>query len=145
MSSPDEGVESGNASGSIMNLDSEVELSCFSSSLMQTSSSMMQGEPPTDGRKRSVCQDISSDDLHLLCDLFYLPYEHGAQGIHIMQEFQWLKTNSNVIAGASSKDKCKPEVSFEKFSFTSLERGFDRWLFVFRCQSGSRGQRCLMS
>jgi protein O-GlcNAcase/histone acetyltransferase len=61
-------------------------------------------------RKPTISQELNGDDLLLLCDLFYLPYEHGGQGIQIMEEFQWLKSNSNVIAGATAKDKLKPEV-----------------------------------
>ena len=54
--------------------------------------------------------DLGVPDLQFLCDLFYLPFEHGTQGLHILTEFQWLKTNSNLVAGISTQDKAKPEV-----------------------------------
>ena len=40
---------------------------------------------------------LTCDDLLLLCDLFYLPFEHGRQGLLILQEFHWLKSNAHVI------------------------------------------------
>lgn len=46
------------------------------------------------------------DDLVLLCDLFYLPFEHGSQGVQILQEFYWLHTNAYLVAS----DETKPEV-----------------------------------
>lgn len=55
--------------------------------------------------------ELTVEDLQLLCDLFYLPFEHGNQGLQILHDFQWLKTNSNLVAGISEADKSKPEVS----------------------------------
>nr|SVE78081.1 EOG090X01OH [Daphnia lumholtzi] len=41
---------------------------------------------------------LSVDDLCLLCDLFYLPFEHGPQGMQLLQEFNWLKLNAHLVA-----------------------------------------------
>ena len=41
--------------------------------------------------------EITSDDLSLLCDLFYLPFEHGTKSLVILNEFYWLKNNANVL------------------------------------------------
>ncbi|CAF0851880.1 unnamed protein product, partial [Didymodactylos carnosus] len=42
----------------------------------------------------SIINDsLTIDDLRLLVELFYLPYEHGQIGIQLLQEFHWLKTN----------------------------------------------------
>lgn len=59
---------------------------------------------------------ITIDDLGLLCDLFYLPFEHGSRGLKLLVEFNWLKSNSNVIlhersAGGDANKGTKPEVS----------------------------------
>lgn len=43
-------------------------------------------------------RDLQYEDLLLLCDLFYLPFEHGAQGLQILQEFNWLKSNAHLVA-----------------------------------------------
>lgn len=51
--------------------------------------------------------------MALLCDLFYLPFEHGGQGLQLLQEFNWLKSNAHLVIGASRVDKnisVKPEV-----------------------------------
>ncbi|XP_030562779.1 protein O-GlcNAcase [Drosophila novamexicana] len=61
---------------------------------------------------------INLDDLSLLCDLFYLPFEHGSRGLKLLSEFQWLKVNANVLlhdraAGGGHPDAkaIKPEIS----------------------------------
>nr|CAG4651614.1 EOG090X01OH [Triops cancriformis] len=40
---------------------------------------------------------LTVDDLLLLCDLFYLPFEHGPQGLQLLHEFNWLKRNVHCI------------------------------------------------
>lgn len=46
---------------------------------------------------------ITIDDLLLLCDLFYLPFEHGAKAIHLLNEFQWLKSNAHTLVAHKNK------------------------------------------
>lgn len=36
-------------------------------------------------------------DIALLCDLFYLPFEHGGSGTQILHDFNWLKTHAHVV------------------------------------------------
>jgi protein O-GlcNAcase / histone acetyltransferase len=52
---------------------------------------------------------ITFDDILLFCDLFYLPFEHGKQGVLLLNEFHWLKINANVLSKNKKNDKC-PEV-----------------------------------
>ena len=33
---------------------------------------------------------ITIDDLCLLCDMFYLPYQHGSRAVELLQELSWL-------------------------------------------------------
>ncbi|XP_026475031.1 LOW QUALITY PROTEIN: protein O-GlcNAcase-like [Ctenocephalides felis] len=56
--------------------------------------------------------DAEKLDLVLLCDLFYLPFEHGSQGLQLLQEFHWLKTNAQlvIISNRSNETMSKPEV-----------------------------------
>ncbi|KAH8264228.1 hypothetical protein KR038_004797 [Drosophila bunnanda] len=60
---------------------------------------------------------ITGEDLGLLCDLFYLPFEHGSRGLKLLSEFNWLKGNANVIlqdrsaVGGDAGKSTKPEVS----------------------------------
>ncbi|XP_039760724.1 protein O-GlcNAcase isoform X3 [Pararge aegeria] len=40
---------------------------------------------------------LTADDLLLLCDLFYLPFEHGSRGLRMMHDFHWLTTHAASI------------------------------------------------
>lgn len=40
---------------------------------------------------------LTIEDLSLLWDLFYLPFEHGGQAIQLLQEFNWLKSNADIV------------------------------------------------
>lgn len=56
-------------------------------------------------------QVITVEDLYLLCDLFYLPFEHGSRGFKLLNEFNWLKANASVLLFGRKKDEApKPEV-----------------------------------
>ena len=44
---------------------------------------------------------LTHDDLALLCDLFYLPFEHGGQGLQLLHEFNWLKSNAHLVTHAN--------------------------------------------
>ncbi|KAK3704743.1 hypothetical protein QZH41_009743 [Actinostola sp. cb2023] len=44
--------------------------------------------------KRSHTNALTTDDLLLLVDLFYLPYSHGIKAKQIVSEFKWLKNNA---------------------------------------------------
>ena len=61
---------------------------------------------------------LTTADLLLLCDLFYLPFEHGTYGIQLLQEFNWLKSNAQVLCHKSNKqqDFRKVDVSSAPFS-----------------------------
>ncbi|XP_059468397.1 protein O-GlcNAcase isoform X2 [Neocloeon triangulifer] len=68
------------------------------SSVLGGSSSMLVEETLT-GQDR----DLTEEDLILLCELFYLPFEHGAQGAQFLQEFTWLKLNAVAVIHAKNK------------------------------------------
>ncbi|XP_017003679.2 protein O-GlcNAcase [Drosophila takahashii] len=66
----------------------------------------------------SCGERITVEDLSLLCDLFYLPFEHGNRGLKLLVEFNWLKGNANVIlqdrsagGGGDAVKSAKPEVT----------------------------------
>lgn len=74
------------------------------------SNNSMQIEVASDDEKNSL-ETITYDDILLLCDLFYLPFEHGKQAIQLLNEFQYLKTNANVLSGSrKSASSDEPEV-----------------------------------
>ena len=33
---------------------------------------------------------VTAEDLFLLCDLFYLPYQHGSRAVQMLLELNWL-------------------------------------------------------
>lgn len=55
---------------------------------------------------------LTVEDLQLLADLFYLPFEHGKMGSNLLGEFNWLKMNSHLVTDQNntSNDINKPEV-----------------------------------
>jgi len=56
-----------------------------------------------------VDKQLTQEDLSLLCDLFYLPFEHGGQGIQLLQEFNWLKSNAHVVMKKSKEEESASE------------------------------------
>lgn len=42
-------------------------------------------------------KQLLESDVRLLIDLFYLPFEHGKQGLKILQEFHWLKSHGHLV------------------------------------------------
>ncbi|XP_042870667.1 protein O-GlcNAcase-like isoform X2 [Penaeus japonicus] len=67
---------------------------------------------PLDSMLDNVEDELTVDDLQLLADLFYLPFEHGKQGLNILNEFNWLKMNSHLVIDHKKSDEetPKPEV-----------------------------------
>nr|XP_033333106.1 protein O-GlcNAcase isoform X1 [Megalopta genalis] len=58
---------------------------------------------------------LTSEDLSLLCDLFYLPFEHGGQGIQLLQEFNWLKSNAHVVMKKLKEDESVSQSDVEEW------------------------------
>ncbi|KAL3268130.1 hypothetical protein HHI36_007257 [Cryptolaemus montrouzieri] len=55
--------------------------------------------------------ELCAEDLSLLCDLFYLPFEHGGHGLQLLQEFNWLKSNANIVMAENQRtNKDTPEM-----------------------------------
>lgn len=57
-----------------------------------------------------TAEALTLDDLTLLAELFYLPYEHGPKAAHMLKEFNWLRANSSTVS-INSKDKDPEKVS----------------------------------
>lgn len=73
-----------------------------------TPASVMQVESCLDGTGLSkaesttmLCEPEDSaltvQEVELICDLFYLPCEHGPKAIEVLTEFYWLKTHAGVM------------------------------------------------
>ena len=71
----------------------------------------MQTESEIDEETRS--NQLTHEDLSLLVDLFFLPFEYGGQGLQLLHEFHWLKANGFLVSEYRKKrtDSKSPEVS----------------------------------
>uniref|UniRef100_A0A8C9XZB6 O-GlcNAcase n=1 Tax=Sander lucioperca TaxID=283035 RepID=A0A8C9XZB6_SANLU len=45
-----------------------------------------------------TAEPLTLEDLTLLAELFYLPYEHGPKAMQMLKEFNWLRANSSVVS-----------------------------------------------
>ncbi|XP_026159868.1 protein O-GlcNAcase isoform X2 [Mastacembelus armatus] len=50
-----------------------------------------------------TAEPLTLDDLKLLSDLFYLPYEHGPTARTMLQELDWLKNHSQAASAETEK------------------------------------------
>ncbi|XP_060781651.1 protein O-GlcNAcase isoform X2 [Neoarius graeffei] len=51
-----------------------------------------------------TAEALTLEDLSLLAELFYLPYEHGPKAVQMLKEFNWLRANTSIV---SVNSKCK--------------------------------------
>lgn len=51
-------------------------------------------------------RQLTLEDVALLVDLFYLPFEHGHQGVAFLQEFHWLRSNGHLVW--EGRKRCPP-------------------------------------
>lgn len=54
--------------------------------------------PGPDEKPLFIAEPITIEDLNLLAELFYLPYEHGNKAVQMLREFNWLRANSSVVS-----------------------------------------------
>ncbi|XP_003426978.1 protein O-GlcNAcase isoform X2 [Nasonia vitripennis] len=64
---------------------------------------------------KDVDKQLTTEDLSLLCDLFYLPFEHGGQGIQLLQEFNWLKSNAHIVMHKAKADELNSKADIEEW------------------------------
>lgn len=55
--------------------------------------------------------EFTYEDVNFLVDLFYLPFEHGSNGLKLLNEFYWLINNAFLIATYRSKKALNPDKS----------------------------------
>jgi len=100
----------------------------------------------TNQERVDVDKQLTQEDLSLLCDLFYLPFEHGGQGIQLLQEFNWLKSNAHVVMKKSKEEESASEsdvsYSMMRFIYQFLLLHIDSWSFSwsihdFRLKNGT--------
>ncbi|XP_058062269.1 protein O-GlcNAcase [Anopheles bellator] len=98
---------------------SETTSTC--SGTMQVESSDTSLEMAEDN-KNGPDKEITAADIMLLCDLFYLPFEHGSKALQLLTEFHWLRNNAYVICRrARRKLSTKAPASADRNDHTVLE------------------------
>lgn len=66
--------------------------------------------PGPDEKPLFTVEALTLEDLILLAELFYLPYEHGPKAVQMLKEFNWLRANSNYVS-VNSKAKDPEKVT----------------------------------
>lgn len=70
---------------------------------MQTDIGESSCVPGPDENPLFTAEALTLNDLKLLSDLFYLPYEHGPTARTMLQELDWLKNHSQAAAAESDE------------------------------------------
>ncbi|XP_071386533.1 protein O-GlcNAcase isoform X1 [Centroberyx affinis] len=67
---------------------------------MQTDEQLKQDlfVPGPDEKPLFTVEPLTLEDLSLLAELFYLPYEHGPKAMQMLKEFNWLRANSSTVS-----------------------------------------------
>ncbi|XP_065095827.1 protein O-GlcNAcase isoform X2 [Ochlerotatus camptorhynchus] len=76
---------------------SETTSTCSGSMQIESSDTSLTSNAEMIELKNAADKDIAVTDIMLLCDLFYLPFEHGNKALQLLAEFHWLKTNAVVL------------------------------------------------
>lgn len=62
-------------------------------------------KPHTDSdsiQKSDISMCLYYDDVDLLVNMFYLPFDYGSRPLHLLHELHWLRCNAHLV---SNKDK----------------------------------------
>uniref|UniRef100_A0A8C8K8L6 Protein O-GlcNAcase n=1 Tax=Oncorhynchus tshawytscha TaxID=74940 RepID=A0A8C8K8L6_ONCTS len=70
-----------------------------------------------------TAESLSLEDLILLAELFYLPYEYGPKALHMLKEFNWLRANCSTV-GVDCKGK-EPEKEWLPSEWQSRAERFE--------------------
>ena len=58
--------------------------------------------PPGGGRRRyESAARLTNNDVLTLCDLFYLPFEHGPRAVRLLRRLHWLLANVESVSDAA--------------------------------------------
>ncbi|KAK3094526.1 hypothetical protein FSP39_002884 [Pinctada imbricata] len=96
--------------GTSENVTSTLKKNLSSDSLMQveimSDNNMTNDKADSDvGMTSSTQEEIEIDDLHLLVEFFYTPFEHGVANVQMLNDLHWLRSNAHLM---SKRNKCNP-------------------------------------
>ena len=91
-------------------------------------------------KEKPATTPLSADDLLLLVDLFYLPYNHGQKAKQIISDFKWLKFNAikedsqefMELTEQEQKTKVKLYMYEEVYIHVLNFKGYDSFLWNFQ-------------
>ncbi|EAA03784.5 protein O-GlcNAcase [Anopheles arabiensis] len=72
---------------------SETTSTCSGTMQVESSDTSLEMAEDKNGQEKQ----ITAGDIMLLCDLFYLPFEHGSKALQLLSEFYWLRNNAYVL------------------------------------------------
>lgn len=84
---------------SVSDSDTSVELEpmdCLSNA-EDLSSAEMTIEP-------EVKEELTYDDIQMVADFFFLPFEHGTKSSQLLNDLHWLKSNANLVSDRKNID-----------------------------------------
>ncbi|XP_070541365.1 protein O-GlcNAcase-like isoform X2 [Ptychodera flava] len=71
---------------------------------------MSSNEPEPGHTRHSQRPELPTyEDVELLVDLFYLPYQHGTKAVQMLEELHWLKVHAYHVTEAKSSKEPTPE------------------------------------
>lgn len=70
--------------------------------------------PGPNGNPLFIAEPLTIEDLTLLAELFYLPYEHGNKAMQMLREFNWLRANSSVVSVNCKRKETEKASKFMK-------------------------------
>lgn len=77
---------------------------CSASSSLEVDRTLNQNESKSNPNDfKPAC--ISLEDLSLLVDLYYLPFEHGPIGVNLLSDIKWLRDHSDILTAKNLQDQ----------------------------------------
>uniref|UniRef100_A0A182SMT5 protein O-GlcNAcase n=1 Tax=Anopheles maculatus TaxID=74869 RepID=A0A182SMT5_9DIPT len=86
---------------------SETTSTCSGTMQVESSDTSLEMAEDKNGHEKQ----ITAVDIMLLCDLFYLPFEHGAKALQLLSEFYWLRNNAYVLCAQRTNRSAKQRTS----------------------------------
>ncbi|KAL3972089.1 ceramide synthetase [Sarotherodon galilaeus] len=81
-----------------LHLKAKTKLKCLQSLIIADLGPQEVFVPGPNEKALFTAEPLTLEDLCLLAELFYLPYEHGPKAMQMLKEFNWLRANSSVVS-----------------------------------------------
>lgn len=84
-------------------------------------------------------EDFTCDDIQMIVDFFFLPFEHGIKSSQLLDDLHWLKSNSHLVM---EKKEQTPEVIVFVFYLTVF---FHTWVYYCKISCKMSGRTIMQS